>query len=101
MSDAFALDRLAKALRAELGNRDLVGAECRSSEQQGEVDDVKHRRGVEIDCAFPARYPVVETVNVLKDVGVTQRDALGTAGCAACVDESEDRCRVVDRAAMG
>src|SRR6266513_6025685 len=101
MSDAFALDRLAKALRAELGNRDLVGAKCRSSEQEGEVDDVKHRRRVEIDRAFLVRHPVVEKVYVLKDICVTQRDTFGTAGRAACVDESEDRFRVVDGVATG
>src|SRR2546430_10705636 len=101
MSDAFALDYLAKTLRAELGNRDLVGAECRSSEQEWEVDDVKHRRRVEIDRVFSVRHPVVEKVDVLKDICVTQRDTFGTAGCAACVDESEDRFRVVDGGATG
>src|SRR6266478_3070641 len=90
MSDAFTLDRLAKALRAELGNRDLVGAECRSGEQEWEVDDVKHRRRVKIDRAFLIRHPVVEKVDVLKDICVTQRDTFGTAGCAVRVDESED-----------
>src|SRR5438477_13173282 len=101
MSYAFALDCLAKALRAELGNRDLVGAECRSGEQEWEVDDVKHRRRVEIDRAFPVRHPVVEEVDVFKNICVTQRDTFGTAGCAACVDESEDRFRVVDGLATG
>src|SRR5213595_2304209 len=96
MSDAFALDRLAKALRAEPVYRHLVGPECRSGEQEWEVDDVKHRCPVEIDRAFPVRHPVVEEVDVLKDICVTQRDTFGTAGCAACVDESEDRFRVVD-----
>src|SRR3954462_10577222 len=96
MSDAFALDRLAKALRAELGNRDLVGAECWSGEQEWEVDDVKHGRPVEIDRAFLIRHPVVEKVDILKDICVTQRDTFGTAGCATCVDESEDRFCVVD-----
>src|SRR5438552_18517342 len=99
MSDAFALDRLAKALRAGLGNRELVGAECRSGEQEREVDDVKHRCRVEIDRAFLVRHPVVEKVAVLKAIFVTQRDTFGTAGCAAGVDESEDRLRVVDGAA--
>src|SRR6266446_3060726 len=101
MSNTFALDRLAKTLRAELGNRHLVGAECWSGEQEWEVDDVKHRRRVEIDRAFPERHPVVEKVDVLKDICVTQRDTFGTAGCAACVDESEDRFRVVDGVATG
>src|ERR1700679_537288 len=101
MSDAFALDRLAKALRAELGNRHLEGAECWSGEQEWEVDDVKHRRRVEIDRAFPVRHPVVEKVHVLKYISVTQRDTIWTAGCAACVDESEDRFRVVDGVATG
>src|SRR5882724_11903924 len=96
MSDAFAGDRLAKTLRAELGNRDLVGAECRSGEQEWEVDDVKHRRRVEIDRAFLVRHPVVEKVDVLKDIFMTQRDTFGTAGCAACIDESQDRVRVVN-----
>src|SRR5260370_38995269 len=40
--------------------------------------------------------PVVEKVDVLKDICVTQRETFGTAGWAACVDESEDRFRVVD-----
>src|SRR5712672_2061808 len=101
MSDAFALDRLAKALRAELGNRYLVGAECRSGEQEWEVDDVKHRRRVEIHRRFPERHPVVEKVDVLKDICMTQRDPFGTAGCAACVDEGEDRFGVVDGVATG
>src|SRR5438876_12349651 len=101
MSDAFALDCLAKALRAELGNRDLVGAECRSGEQEWEVNDVKHRRRVEIDRAFLVRHPVVEKVDVLKDICVTQRDTFGTTGCAACVDESEDRLRVVEGGGTG
>src|SRR5438477_10996284 len=101
MSDAFALDRLAKTLRAELGNRHLVGAECRSGEQEREVDDVKHRRRVEIDRAFLVRHPVVEKVDVLKDICVTHRDTFGTSGCAAWVDESEDRLRVADGCATG
>src|ERR1700675_1373534 len=96
MTDAFALDRLAKALRAELGNRHLVVAECRSGEQEREGDDVKHRRRGEIDRAFLVRHPVVEKVDVLKDICVTQRGTFGTAGCAAGVDESEDRLWVVD-----
>src|SRR5437879_6916502 len=101
MSDAFALDCLAKALRAELGNRDLVGAECRSGEQEWEVDDVKHRRRVEIDRAFPVRHPVVEKVDVLKDICVTQRDTFGTAGCAAGRDDSEGRVRAGGGSATG
>src|SRR5258707_1832810 len=96
MSDAFALDRLAEALRAELRNRHLVGAECRSGEQEWEVDDVKHRRRVEIDRAFLVWHPVVEKVDVLKDICVTQRDTFGTAGCTACIDESQDRVWVID-----
>src|ERR1700733_916499 len=101
MSDAFALDRLAKALRAELGNRHLVCAECRSGEQEWEVDDVKHRRCVEIDRAFLEWHPVIEKLDVLKDIGVTQCDPFGTAGCAAGVDESENRIRIVDGVATG
>src|SRR5262245_28442643 len=101
MSDALALDGLAKALRAELGNRRLAGAECRSGEQEREVDDVKHRRRMEIDRGFPVGHPVVEKMDGLKDIRVTQRDTFGTAGCAAGVDESKDRFRVVDRVAAG
>src|SRR5215470_13388895 len=101
MSNAFALDRLTKAVRAELGNRHLAGAECRSGEQEWEVDDVKHRRRVEIDRAFPVRHPVVEKVDVFEDICMAQRDTFGTAGCAACVDESEDRFGVVYGIATG
>ena len=40
-------------------------------------------------------------MDVLKDICVSQRDTFGTAGCAARVDESEDRFRVVDGVATG
>src|SRR5262249_9631409 len=101
MSDAFALDRLAKALRAESGNRHLVGAESRSGEQEWEVDDVKHWRRVQINGAFPVRHPVVQTVDVLEDIGMTQHDTLGTAGCAGGEDGGEVGLGVVDGLATG
>ncbi len=101
VGDAVALDRLAEALRAELWDRDLAGAESRRREQEREVRDVEHRRRVEEDTAFLVGHPVVEEVDVREDICVSQRDALRAPGRAARVDQGQDQVRVVNGLGAG
>ena len=101
MTDAFAIDRLAKTSRAELRNHDLAGAESRCREHERKVQDVKYRRRVEIHTALFVGHPVVEVVYIRQDIGVSQHNALGMAGCAASVDESQDRFRIVNGFRIG
>src|SRR5258708_148228 len=96
----FPCDGFAKALRTELRNRDLGGAEGRSREDGGKVGDVKERGGVEIDSSFSVAHEVVEIVNVRQDICVSQHDAFRPAGCAAGVDQSQNRFWIVKDVGM-
>ena len=49
---AFAFDWLTEALRAELWNCDLAGAESRRCEHGGKIGNVKNWRRMQIDAAF-------------------------------------------------
>ena len=52
------------------------------------VGDVKNRRCVKIHSAFGVSHPEVKVLEIGEDVGVRHHDALGTAGCAARIDQS-------------
>src|ERR1700684_2378971 len=101
VTDAFAFNGLAEGLWTELRNCDLAGAESWGREHGGKVSDVENRRRVKIDSAFSISHPVVEVVTVRKDICVRQHDALRPAGCPACIDESENRFRIVMHLGMG
>lgn len=95
MSHAFAFDRLAEALRIELGNRDLAGAESRRSEHGGKIGDVKNWRSVEIHSTLSVSHPIVEVVNVGQNIGVSHHNSLWLTSRATRVDKSQNRFRVV------
>src|SRR5215469_4619011 len=95
VSYAFALNQLTETLRTELWNRDLAGTESRCCEHSGKVSNVKNRCRMEVDAAFSVSHPIAEVVQVRSDVGVSHHDALRPAGRATCVDESENRFRVI------
>src|SRR6516225_122727 len=97
MSYAFALDQLTETLRTELWNRDLARTENRCCEHSGKISNVKNRRRMQIDTAFSVSHPIVKVVEVGQDVGVGYLDALRPARRATCVDESENRFRVINR----
>src|SRR2546428_6464508 len=101
MSDAFTFDRLAKASRAELRNRDLAGAESWGCEHERKVRDVKNRCCMEIHTAFSVRHPVVDVVYIRQNICMSQHNSLGLASCAARVDESQDRLWVVNSVRIG
>src|ERR1700722_9743643 len=94
---ALALDQLTETLRGELWNRDLERAESRCCEHGGKIGNVKNGCRMQIDTSFSVCHPIVEVVEVLQDVGVSDHDALGPARCATRIDESEDRFRVINR----
>src|SRR6266849_2867963 len=98
---AFALDQLTETLRAELWKCDLARTESRSCEHGGKIGNVKNRRRMQIDTAFPVPHPIAEVVEVRQDVSVRNHDALRPACRATGVDESENRFRVVDRIRTG
>src|SRR5713226_8796761 len=101
VSYAFALDQLTETLRAELWNRDLARTESRCCEHGGKIGNVKNRRRMQIDTAFSVSHPIAEVVDVRQDIGVVYYDTLRPARCATCVDESQDRFRVINRIRAG
>src|SRR6266403_1513483 len=91
MSDPFTLYRLAESLRAEFRNRYLTSAEGSSREHGRKVGDVKNGRSVEVDSALTIAHPVVEVMDVRKDIGVAHHNALRPVGCAAGIDKGQNR----------
>src|SRR5580698_3026091 len=84
------LHRVAENLCTKFRNRDLAGAECRGREHAGEVRDVKDGSGVQVGPAFGVAHPVVEVVDVSKDVRMRYHDAFRPAGCAARIDKPQN-----------
>src|SRR5215467_1889431 len=101
MSYAFALNQLTETLRTELWNRDLAGTEGRHCEHSRKISNVKNRRHMKKDTAFLVSHPIIEVVDVSLDVRVSYLGALRPARCATCVDESENRFRVINRFRIG
>src|SRR5882724_7726805 len=95
VSDALAFYGLAEGSRAELRNRDLISAECRSREHGRKIGDVEDWRRVQIDSAFWIAHPVVEIVDVRQDIGMSHYNALRPTSSPAGIDESQNRFRVV------
>ena len=62
---------------------------------------MKNRRRVEVHTGFTVRHPVVEMIDIGLDVCVGHGHAFGMARCAARIDESQDRVRVVDWVGIG
>src|SRR5580692_2396324 len=87
--------RLAESLCAEFRNCDLAGAECRGGEHAGKVRDVEDRSGVEVDPAFGVAHPVVEVVDVSKDIGMRHHDAFWLPRRAARVDKAQNSLGVI------
>jgi hypothetical protein len=79
---------LAESLCAKFWNRDLAGAECRGREHAGEVCDVEDWSSVEVDPAFGVAHPVVEVVNIGKDIAMRHHDAFWLPRRAARVDKA-------------
>src|SRR5713226_4269071 len=101
VSYAFALDQLTETLRAELWNRDLARTESWCCEHGGKIGNVKNRRRMQIDTAFSVSHPIAEVVDVRQDIGVVYHDTLRPARCATCIDESQNRFRVINRIRAG
>src|SRR5229473_7118641 len=91
----FSFDRLAESLCAKFRNCDLAGAECRGREHAGKVCDVEDRSSVQIDSAFGIAHPVVEIVDVSKDVPMRHHDAFWLPRRAARVDKAQNGIGVV------
>src|ERR1700686_2574564 len=87
--------RLAESLGAKFWNRDLAGAECRGREHAGEVRNVEDRSGVQVNSAFGVAHPVVEVVDVSKDIGMRHHDAFWLSRRAACIDKPQNGLGVV------
>src|ERR1700733_15986277 len=87
--------RLAENLWAEFRNCDLAGAECRCREHAGKIRDVKDRSGVQVDSAFGVAHPVVEVVDISKNVAMCHHDAFWLPRRAARVDQAQDGLGVV------
>src|SRR5882757_9426918 len=82
--------RLAESLCAKFRNCDLAGAECRGREHAGKVRDVKNRSSVQVYPAFGIAHPVVEVVDVSKDISMRYHDAFWLPRCAARVDKPQN-----------
>src|ERR1700747_1201341 len=95
--DTFALDRVAERLRIELWNSDLAGTESRRGKHERKIRDVKNRRGMQMHRTFLKREPEVGVIDVLQNICMPDLDAFRPTGCAARVDEGENRIRIVNR----
>src|SRR6266702_7606585 len=87
--------RLAESLCAKFRNCDLAGAECRGREHAGKVRDVEDRSSVQVDPAFGVAHPVVEVVDVSKDIPMRHHDAFWLPCRAARIDKAQNGLRVV------
>src|ERR1700693_4995477 len=91
----LSFDRLAESLCTKFRNCDLAGAKCRGCEHAGKVRDVKDGSGVQVDPAFGIAHPVVEVVNVSKDIPMRHHDAFWLPRRAARVDKAQNGLGVV------
>src|SRR4029077_2269771 len=92
----FSFHRLAENLRAKFRNCNLSGPESRSREHAWKVCDVKDWSGVEVDSAFGVAHPVVEVVDVCKDIPMCYHHAFWLPGRAACVDKPQNGVGVIE-----
>src|SRR6202047_1017856 len=95
MSHVLSFYRLAESLCAEFRNCDLAGAECRGCEHAGKVCDVEDRSGMQVGPAFGVAHPVVEVVDVSKDIPMRHYDAFWLPRRAARVDKPQNGLGVV------
>src|SRR5580704_19082902 len=86
---------LAESLRAKFRNCDLAGGECWGREHAGKVCDVEDRSGMEVDPAFGVAHPVVEVVDVSKDIPMRHHDAFWLPCRAARIDKPQNGLGVV------
>src|SRR6516162_3611250 len=96
VSYAFLLNQLTETLRAELWNRDLAGAERWCCEHGGKIGNVKNWRRMKKDAAFFVSHPIIKVFDICQDIGVGYDNALRPARRATCVDESENRLRLIN-----
>src|SRR5580693_4137497 len=87
--------RLAESLCAEFRNCGLAGAECRGGEHAGEICDVEDRGGMQVGSAFGVAHPVVEVVDVSKNIPMRHHDAFWLPRCTARVNKSQNGFGVV------
>src|SRR5260370_35347810 len=87
--------RLAESLCAKFRNCDLAGAEWRGREHAGKVRDVEDRSGVQVDPAFGIAHPVVEVVDVSKDIPMRHHASFWLPRRAARVDKPQNGLGVV------
>src|SRR5882724_3917973 len=87
--------RLAKSLCAKFWNCDLAGAECRGREHAGKVRDVEDWSSVQVDPAFGVAHPVVEVVDVSKNIPMRHHDAFWLPRRTAGVDKPQNGFGVV------
>src|SRR5579859_6104963 len=95
VSHMLSFHRLAESLRTKFRNRNLAGAECRGREDAGKIRDVEDRSGVQVGPAFGVAHPVVEVVDVSKNVPMRHHYAFWLPRCSACIDKAQDGVRVV------
>src|ERR1700756_904266 len=88
--------RLTENLRAKFRNCDLAGAECRSREHARKVCDVKEWSGAVVASAFGVAHPVIEVVDVSKDIPMCHHHAFWLPGRAARVDKPQNGLGVIE-----
>src|SRR5882762_5407749 len=88
--------RLAESLCDKFRNCDLASAECRGREHAGKVCDVEDWSGVQVDPAFGIAHPVVEVVDISKDIPMRHHDAFWLPRRAARVDKPQNGLGVVE-----
>src|SRR5580700_12178442 len=86
---------LAESLCAKFRNSDLAGAKCRSREHAGKVRYVEDRSGVQVRSPFGVAHPVVEVVDVSKDIPMRDHDAFWLPRRAARVDKPQNGLGIV------